>query len=181
MRDAVRSLAVPDRIGQFVSIGLVGAICDATVLVVLSEGLGVLPELATIAGIETAILVMFAANDRWTFGDSGGAGRRPLLRRLARSHLVRAVGSTTQFLVFVAVYRALFVPLALGDVPGATAAVGGLGLPGLSGFDLWLLVAKGIGIGVGMTINYVAESVFTWRVLSDGAGREGHDPDAGSD
>ena len=134
------------RFGKFVSVGAIGAACDTTVLVVLTEAFGVLPEIATLVGIETAILVMFAVNERWTFADHGTAGERSLLGRLARSHGVRAAGSLTQFLVFVAVFR----------------------LPSVSvtalGVDLWLLIAKGAGIGVGMVVNYVFESLFTWRV-----------------
>jgi putative flippase GtrA len=137
------------RFGQFVSVGIVGAVCDTTVLVVLTEFLGVLPELATLVGIETAILVMFVINENWTFADEGGADRRSLLGRVVRSHTVRAAGSLTQFLVFVAVFRGVSVSL------------------GLAGIDAWLVVAKGTGIGVGMLVNYVAESLFTWRVATE--------------
>ncbi|MFB6352589.1 MAG: GtrA family protein [Halobacteriales archaeon] len=154
------------RIGQFVSVGALGAVVDTFVLVALAEGLGVLPELATLAGIETAILVMFAANERWTFAGEGAPGRGPLLDRLKRSHLVRAAGSLTQFGVFVLVYRVLFVPLTLGGLGlwRPIAATLGIGGGALAGLDLWLLVAKGTGIGVGMVVNYVFESLFTWRV-----------------
>jgi len=141
--DALRSGV---RFGQFVSVGVVGATVDVTVLLVLTQVLGVLPEVATLLGIESAILVMFAINERWTFASEGDAGRRPLARRLARSHGVRAVGSLTQFAIFVVVYRLLFV------------SVSALGI------DLWLLVAKGLGIGVGMVVNYTFESLFTWQV-----------------
>ncbi len=141
----VGSLLSGVRFGKFVSVGMLGAACDTTVLVALTR-VGVLPELATLAGIETAILVMFAVNERWTFADHGGDGGRSLLGRLARSHGVRAAGSTAQFLVFVAVFRGVSVTLPL------------------FGVNLWLLVAKGSGIGVGMVVNYVFESLFTWRV-----------------
>ncbi|PSQ18881.1 sugar translocase [Halobacteriales archaeon QS_8_69_26] len=134
------------RFGQFVSVGVVGAVCDTTVLVVLTEVFGVLPELATLAGIETAILVMFLLNDNWTFAAAADDGTGSLVRRLARSHAVRAVGSLTQFVVFVTVYRFAFVPASFASV------------------DVWLLVAKGTGIGLGMVVNYVFESVFTWQV-----------------
>lgn len=136
------------RFGKFLSVGVVGAAVDASVLVALTQT-GVLPEVATLAGIETAILVMFAVNERWTFADHGAAGERSLLGRLARSHGVRAAGSLTQFLVFVAVFRGVAVSLPV------------------AGVDLWLLVAKGAGIGVGMLVNYVFESLFTWRVHHD--------------
>jgi len=143
------SLVSGVRFGQFVSVGVVGALCDTTVLVVLTEVFNVLPEVATVVGIESAILVMFAINDNWTFAGEQGDDRDSLPRRLLRSHAVRAVGSTTQFLIFVAVYRLLFVSLTL------------------AGIDLWVLVAKGTGIGIGMLVNYVFESIFTWEVHQD--------------
>jgi len=142
------ALASRVRFGQFVSVGVVGAACDTAVLVALTQ-LGVLPEVATVVGIETAILVMFAINERWTFADHGAAGGRSLLARLLRSHGVRAAGSLTQFLVFVAVFRGVAVSLPV------------------YGFDLWLLVAKGGGIAVGMLVNYAFESLFTWQVHRD--------------
>ncbi len=139
------ALASRVRFGQFVSVGVVGAACDTAVLVALTRA-GVLPEVATLVGIETAILVMFAINERWTFADHGAADGRSLLGRLARSHGVRAAGSLTQFVVFVAVFRGVAVSLPV------------------YGLDLWLLVAKGSGIAVGMLVNYAFESLFTWRV-----------------
>jgi putative flippase GtrA len=145
------------RFGQFVSVGAIGAVVDTIVLVTLAEVLGVFPEVATVAGIETAILVMFLVNDRWTFADEGGTGRGSFLRRLLRSHAVRAVGSTTQFVVFVVVFR------------GSLAALtGDAGAPAVEylvfGVNLWLLAAKGTGIALGMLVNYVFESLFTWKV-----------------
>lgn len=165
----VEALLSGVRFGKFVSVGVVGAICDTAVLVTLTEGFGVVPEVATLVGIETAILVMFAINERWTFADEGAPDRRSLFGRLKRSHVVRALGSTTQFVVFVIVYRLLFVPIDLGDLGLWRVAVGvvGTGAAGLAGIDLWLLVAKGTGIGIGMLVNYVAESLVTWRVGVD--------------
>jgi putative flippase GtrA len=151
MSDAFEALRSRVRFGKFVSVGVVGAVCDTTVLVVLTEVFGVLPELATLAGIETAILVMFAVNERWTFAGQGRGDARSLFRRALRSHGVRAAGSTTQFLVFVALFRGLSVTVTL------------------QGLDVWLLVAKAGGIGVGMVVNYVFESLFTWQVHRGGS------------
>jgi putative flippase GtrA len=146
--DALRSRV---RFGKFVSVGAFGAACDAAVLVALTQ-VGVLPEIATLVGIETAILVMFAINERWTFADHGGDDGRSLAGRLLRSHGVRAAGSLTQFVVFVAIFRG--IPM---TVP-------------FLGVNLWLLVAKGGGIAVGMVVNYVFESLLTWRVHRSDAG-----------
>jgi putative flippase GtrA len=161
----VRTLVSGVRVGKFVSVGVVGAACDTAVLVVLTEGLGVLPEVGTLAGIETAILVMFLLNERWTFADQGDADRGSVFARLERSHVVRAGGVATQFLVFVLLYRVFFVPVALGDLGVWRALAAALGADGLlAGLDLWLLVSKGSGIAVGMVVNYVFESLFTWQV-----------------
>jgi putative flippase GtrA len=140
------ALASPRRFGQFVSVGVVGAVFDTIVLLTLVEVVGVLEEVAVIVGIETAILVMFTLNDGWTFSETGTSGWRATGRRLARSHAVRAAGSTVQFLVFVTVFRLLSVDLIL------------------AGIDAWLLVAKAAGIGFGMLVNYIFETLFTWRV-----------------
>ncbi len=144
--DALRSRI---RFGKFVSVGVIGAVCDTTVLVVLTEVLNVLPEIATLVGIETAILVMFTINENWTFADEGRDDARSLGARLARSHGVRAAGSLTQFVVFIAVFRGIEVTIPL------------------AGVDLWLVVAKGTGIAIGMVVNYVFESLFTWQVHVD--------------
>lgn len=158
----IRAIASPARFGRFISVGVVGAICDNTVLLATSElGLaawaatalgipGAAPEVAKAAGIETAIVVMFFLNERWTFALEGAAGVVPFLRRLGTSHLVRAGGVTVQLIVFSLVYRRLFVSLSV------------------AGLDLWLLVASGVGIAMGMIVNFVFESLITWRVYDPG-------------
>jgi len=137
------------RFGKFVSVGVVGAACDTAVLVFLVEVVGLLEEVAVLIGIETAILIMFLINDNWTFAEEGHRDRRSWFGRIARSHAVRSGGVVTQFLTFVVIYRLLFVPLTV------------------FGVDAWLLVAKGSGIALGMLVNYVFESLFTWQVHTD--------------
>jgi len=145
VRARLRSLASADRLGRFVSVGVVGAACDNAVSITLNE-LGVLPELAALVGIETAIVVMFLLNDAWTFADRGRPGLRAIAGRLLRSHLVRAGGVAVQLVVFSAVYR----------LPGVALSVAGI--------DAWFVVARLAGIAVGMAVNYAAESLFTWQV-----------------
>ena len=137
------------RIGQFVSVGVVGAAFDTAVLVFLVELVGVLEEIALLVGIEVAIIVMFLLNDNWTFAGEGRDDRRSFVRRLAKSHVVRSGGIVTQFVVFVVVYRLLFVSFPV------------------AGIDGWLLVAKGLGIACGLVVNYTFESLYTWRVHHD--------------
>lgn len=158
----LRAIVSAARFGKFVSVGVLGAVCDNTVLLLASE-LGVSaaiaallgvpgagPEVAKAMGVETAVVVMFAVNDRWTFAGQGAAGVLPWLRRLATSNVVRLGGIAVQLLVFSLVYRLLFVDISP------------------LGVDLWLLVASGCGIAAGMFVNFVTESLLTWRVHDAG-------------
>lgn len=139
------------RFGKFVSVGAVGAVFDTTTFVLLDQFLGVPTALANAIGIEVAILVMFTINENWTFASEGRDGRRSLGGRLFRSHLVRAGGSTLQWtlLVLVLVVYGVSVDLAVG------------------GLDLWPILVKGGAIAVAMLVNYVFESLFTWRVHTE--------------
>lgn len=143
----LESLLSGVRFGKFVSVGAIGAVVDTTLLFLLVE-FGGLPAVWTnLFTIEVAILVMFAINERWTFAEHGREGG--LVRRVLRSHAVRATGTTVQIIVFTVLIEFVAVTLVV------------------AGFDLWLLVAKGFGIGLGMLVNYVFESLFTWRVHVD--------------
>jgi putative flippase GtrA len=136
------------RFGKFASVGAVGAVFDTTTFVVLDQFLGVPTGVANAIGIEVAILVMFTVNDNWTFASEGNSDGRSLGGRLLRSHLVRAGGSTLQWTILYLV----LVVYAIGfDVS-------------LAGVGLWPIVVKGGAIGIAMFVNYVFESLFTWRV-----------------
>lgn len=147
--DRLDALLSGVRIGQFASVGVLGAACDNAVLAALRLGAGLPEMVAKAAGVETAILVMFLANEHWTFASAGSAGRRAFLGRLLRSHLVRAGGSTVQLIVYYLLTQRLAVELVV------------------LGTDLWFLAASPIAIAAGMTLNYVAESLFTWRITAD--------------
>mgnify|MGYP006291111583 CR=1 FL=1 len=111
--------------------------------------LGVFPEVAVFIGIEVAIVVMFLLNDNWTFSARGDGGVVPTLRRLGRSHLVRLGGTLVQLATFRFVYRVIALELTVATIDG------------------WFVVSKVTGIGVAMFVNYVAESLFTWRVHAE--------------
>jgi putative flippase GtrA len=145
----VESLLSGVRFGKFVSVGVVGAIVDTTTLFVLVQFFDLPAVWVNLFTIELAILTMFVINEHWTFAEHGREGK--LRSRLLRSHAVRATGTTVQIVVFTLLYE--FVAVSLVD-----------------GVDLWLLVAKGTGIGLGMLVNYVFESLFTWRVHTDESG-----------
>jgi putative flippase GtrA len=133
------------RFGKFASVGVVGAVFDVTTATALRE-LGVFPELAVFVGIEVAIVVMFLLNDNWTFAEEGAAGVGAAARRLLRSNLVRAGGILVQLATFGFLFRVVALELQVAGVDG------------------WFVLSKVAGIGAGMVVNYVAESVVTWQV-----------------
>jgi putative flippase GtrA len=134
------------RFGQFVSVGVVGALSDNVVLATLTLAFSVTELWAKAAGIETAIVVMFLVNEHWTFAGQGAAGRVPFLKRLGKSHLVRSGGVAVQLFVYWLLVTYIEFKLLV------------------FGTDLWFLAASPIAIGVAMSVNYVFESLFTWEV-----------------
>ncbi|WP_135662802.1 GtrA family protein [Halorhabdus rudnickae] len=150
----VRSLLSGVRFGKFVSVGVIGAISDNAVLAVLGLGFAVPEMWAKAAGIETAILVMFAVNEHWTFATEGSSDVRAVLGRLGRSHLVRSGGVAVQLSVYWVLTQHLAVTLYV------------------FGTDLWFLAASPIAIAFAMVVNYVFESLFTWQVHLEGESSE---------
>ncbi len=141
----IRALLSGVRFGKFASVGAVGAVFDLTTSSLLTVLLAVAPEIAKLVGAEVAIVVMFAINDRWTFADHGREGPWHKLRRLLKSNLVRSGGLAVQVLVVRALGN-LDVPLVV------------------AGVDVWTLLTFPAAIAASMFVNYVAESLFTWRV-----------------
>jgi len=135
--DGLAALVAPARFGKFVSVGAVGAVVDFAVITLLVEVGSLDPTLAKVGSAEAAIVAMFVMNERWTFATHGAAGLGNLLRRFAKSNVVRAGGALWALGV-------LHVLTTYGDV--------------------WYLLANGVGIGTGLFINYVFESVATWKV-----------------
>ena len=148
IRSRLQALASAGRLGRFVSVGVVGLVFDVTTATALRE-LGVFPELAVVVGIEVAIVVMFLLNDNWTFAEQGATGVVAMLRRFATSNTVRLGGILVQLATFRLLYRVLGIELTFASI------------------DVWFVVAKLGGIGAGVAVNYVAESLFTWRVARD--------------
>jgi putative flippase GtrA len=144
VRERLGALLSGVRFAEFASVGAVGAVLDTTLLLVLTGPFGVATWLSKLASAEAAILLMFAVNERWTFAGEGDPASWP--RRLVTSNLVRVGGVLVATGVVTALDR--YVDVALP----------------LHGFDLWLVFANGAGIATGLLVNYLAESLVTWRV-----------------
>ena len=136
------------RFGQFLSVGVVGAVFDITSSSLLTAGLGIAPEVAKLVGAEVAIVIMFAINERWTFAEEGEVGRPALLKRFLKSNLVRSGGVGVQVVV---VYLLTRLPVELR----------------FFGVDLWELATFPVAIACSLLLNYVLESLFTWRVTAE--------------
>jgi putative flippase GtrA len=145
-RSVVSSLTSGVRFGQFVSVGAVGATVESIILAILTAGFGVVPQIAKVVGAEASITLMFLLNEQWTFSEAGAAGIVPFVRRLLRSHFVRLGGLVVGFAVLTLLTDYTSIQLLI------------------AGADFWPTVANGIGIGCGMVLNYLAESLFTWRI-----------------
>ncbi|MGM0398784.1 MAG: GtrA family protein [Halobacteriota archaeon] len=146
IRRRLRPLARVDRIGQFVSVGVAGASLETVIVFALTGLWTVAPLPAKAVGAEASISLMFLLNDRWTFAEEGKSGVLAVARRYLKSHGVRLGGLTVAFVT-------LYLLTSWTDVRLVFA-----------GADFWPTIANVVGIGVGMTINYVAESIITWRV-----------------
>jgi putative flippase GtrA len=144
--DRLRAVASAGRFGQFVSVGVAGASLETVIVAILTAGFAVGPLVAKAVGAEASISLMFLLNDRWTFAAEGELGARSLARRYAKSHVVRIGGLSVAF-------ATLYLLTARTDVRLIVV-----------GADFWPTVANAVGIGVGMLFNFVAESLFTWRV-----------------
>jgi putative flippase GtrA len=138
-------LVAPVRFGQFLGVGAIGAVVDLSVSSALTLGAVLPAEWAKLVGAELAIVLMFLINDRWTFADHGAAGLVPKLRRLLKSNVVRSAGLFIQFIVVYVLTR-LDVTVVVADT------------------DVWPLITLPVAIGCAVAVNYVAESLLTWRV-----------------
>ncbi|WP_430504536.1 GtrA family protein [Haloparvum sp. PAK95] len=145
--DSVEELAAGTRFGKFLSVGAAGAVVDVSVSSVLTLAAILPPQWAKLVGAEIAIVLMFLVNDHWTFPEEGALGLVPKLRRLLKSNLVRTAGLAVQFAV-VAFLTGLDVQVVVLDT------------------DIWDVVTLPIAIAFSFVINYVAESLITWRVTA---------------
>ena len=129
-------LASISRVVQFVAVGAVGALCDMATLAVVHGVLSVPVWLAKLPAAEASIVVMFALNERYTFSGEGRPSPLALGRRFLTSNAVRVGGLIVGWAVLVAVYRA----------------------------GTWYLFANAVGLCAGVVVNYLAESLLTWRI-----------------
>lgn len=135
--ERLASIRSAPRFGQFLSVGVVGALIDNAVLALAVEFGGLVPVVGGLLAKELSIASMFVLNEQWTFAEAGDGGWWALLRRLLTSNLVRAGGAVI----------GLTVLYLLTEYTG-----------------VWYLLANVLGIGVGFLANYVGENLVTWQV-----------------
>lgn len=135
--DRIRGLLSPDRIAQFIAVGMVGATVDVLLLTLFHGVVGMTLVVGKLVSAELSFLVMFVINERWTFADFGPMNPRARIRRLVRSNTVRIGGLLT----------------ATGVLVFLTQTTG-----------MWYVFANAIGIAVGFFVNYSFESLYTWRI-----------------
>lgn len=135
-----------ERLVQFALVGGLGFLVDQSVLIAIVEftafavelaGHDLTLEVAKLIAAETAIVVMFLVNDRWTFQSWGSTAVRSQLVRLAKSNLVRVGGIAVATVVLSILVRQF-----------------GMSVP----------VANAIGILCGFAVNYTFETLYTWRL-----------------
>lgn len=146
IRSRLGALAHHRRIGQFVSVGAVGAAIETAIVAVLTTVAGLGPLAAKAIGAEASISTMFVVNDRWTFANEGEQRPKPFVHRWLKSHVVRIVGLSIAFGVLYILTSIIEFELLL------------------RGVDFWPTVANLVGIGAAMSVNYIAESLVTWEV-----------------
>lgn len=148
MSGVLDELATGRRLGKFASVGAVGAVIDLSVSTTLTLATEIPPEAAKVVGATLAIATMFLINDRWTFPDHGQTGLGPKLRRLVRSYAVRSGGVLVQVAIVFLLTRQDVVVI-------------------VAGTNVWDALTMPIAIGAAFFVNYVAESLFTWRVTTE--------------
>lgn len=131
------ALASGVRFGQFISVGITGALVETVLITILTGPASVALLPAKLVSTEISILLMFFINDRWTFSRQGKTELVSLLKRILKSNFIRIGG--------VAVATTVLLVLS-------------------KQFGLLVPVANIIGIGAGFLVNFVFESLVTWRV-----------------
>lgn len=125
------------RLSQFLSVGILGYVVDQLVITGLVGVFAVSVIYAKPVSAEAAIIVMFIVNERWTFAKWGRTGPRAIATRFLKSNAVRVGGVLIAYIVLVILHN---------------------------GYNVHYLLANTIGIGIGFVANYIAETLFTWRV-----------------
>lgn len=146
MKNITKSLLSLRRIIQFTSVGIVGAICETSIVAILTAFGTTSPLAAKVVGVEISISVMFLINDRYTFSDAGQSQSTNRIYRWMRSHAVRSGGIVISFFI-------LWILTSQTDIQIM-----------LFGANFWPTIANLIAIGSALSINYIAESLFTWKV-----------------
>jgi putative flippase GtrA len=123
---------------------------------------------ANLGGIIVSVFTNFLLNDFWTWGDREKRGHHHFFSRLAKFYVVSSVAASVQWGVSVATRSYLSLEsigvllAALGVVEGDFAFLGAWNTGSVR--DILAIL---LGIAVGTGINYVANNIWTFRVVSE--------------
>lgn len=150
---------------KFAAVGTAGVVVNLGALAVLADMVHLHENLASALAIELSILFNFALNDTWTFRDRRSAQSSRTGRAL-QYHMVTAVGALIQWVVFVLANLGWFLLWTDGAVAYFTAEtwLANALLPVTRPPDvgLFMYVSQCMGIGAGMSWNYLVNLHWTW-------------------
>jgi dolichol-phosphate mannosyltransferase len=143
----------------FALVGFSGVFVNLGMLFLFADAIGLDPVVSSAIAIELSILWNFYFNNALTFRDKNAGASVGFFQRMIRYNLVGLAGLCIQLAVFVVLTRLAMSAFAL-DHPG-----------------IWKYPSQLVGIGLGMSWNFVTNFYWTWSQRSavertDRAGEE---------
>lgn len=123
---------------KFSIVGGSGVIVNMGILILLTRLFNIPLEIASPIAIELSIISNFILNNIWTFGDR--TVEISLLTKFIRFHLVAISAGVVNYLILLAL---------------------------VYGFDILDIIANLIGIAAATIVNYLLNSLWTWRIQTD--------------
>lgn len=125
MPDGRSLFAIPSDFWRFAATGVAGFGVDAGILLALTQGAGLLPQVARLGSFAVAVLATWTIHRAWTFRAADGEASRPAGRQLASYFGVQLAGAVLNYLIFTLLIGVLgdgpvnlVLSLACGSVGG---------------------------------------------------------------
>ena len=131
--------AIPSDFWRFAATGVAGFGVDACMLLALTEGAGLSPQVARLGSFAVAVLATWTIHRAWTFRAAEGQAPKKASLQLASYFGVQLAGAALNYIVF-------------------TALVGFLG-----GGPIYLLASLAGGSLCGLLLTYAGSRAFVFR------------------